>query len=255
MQSSRGGRDPVRGFWWLLQGSGPWLSKSGLWAFYQCSQGKGMRKADLQPPQERLAHKGQRNHRPDSNQNPVCQAGLPWSTLPLIKWSVVLVAQSWLTLCDPMDCSPAHSPVHGILLARTLEWVAIPFTRGPSWPRDQTQVFHIGGRFFAVWATRELGVKLLPATCLWAEHKLKGGEWGKQTKFHDMRLWLFFFKYLFIYVWLHRVFTATRRLALVAVSRGYSSSRCTGFSLQWLLLLPTAGSRRAVPSSRSMQHQ
>ena len=42
----------------------------------------------------------------------------------------VLVAQSCLTLCDPVDCSPPGSSVHGILPARILEWVAIPFSRG-----------------------------------------------------------------------------------------------------------------------------
>ena len=41
----------------------------------------------------------------------------------------VLVAQSCLTLCDPMDCIPPGSSVHGILQARTLEWVAISFSR------------------------------------------------------------------------------------------------------------------------------
>ena len=50
------------------------------------------------------------------------------------------VAQSCLTLCDPMDCSPPGSSVHGILQARILEWVAISFSRGSSWPRDWTQV-------------------------------------------------------------------------------------------------------------------
>ena len=40
-----------------------------------------------------------------------------------------------------MDCSPPGSSVHGILQARILEWVAIPFSRGSSWPRDRTQVF------------------------------------------------------------------------------------------------------------------
>ena len=48
----------------------------------------------------------------------------------------MLVAQSSLTLCDPMDCSPPDSSVHGILQARILEWVAIPFSRGSSQPRD-----------------------------------------------------------------------------------------------------------------------
>ena len=48
-----------------------------------------------------------------------------------------------LTLCDPMDCSLPGSYVHGILQARILEWVAVPFSRGSSQPRDWTQVSHI----------------------------------------------------------------------------------------------------------------
>ena len=61
------------------------------------------------------------------------------------------VAQSCLTLCDPMDCSLPGSSVHGILQARILEWVAISFSRGSSRPRDQTQVSRTGGRRFNVW--------------------------------------------------------------------------------------------------------
>ena len=49
---------------------------------------------------------------------------------------VVLVAQ--LCLCDPMDCSLPGSSVYGILQARILEWIVIPFSRGSSRPRDQT---------------------------------------------------------------------------------------------------------------------
>ena len=60
----------------------------------------------------------------------------------------VLVTQSCLTLCDPMDCSPPGSSVHGILQARILGWVAIPFSRGSSPPRDRTHVPCIAGRFF-----------------------------------------------------------------------------------------------------------
>ena len=52
----------------------------------------------------------------------------------------VSVTQSCLTLCNPMDCSPPGSSVHGILQARWLEWVSIPFPRGSSRPRDQIQV-------------------------------------------------------------------------------------------------------------------
>ena len=64
----------------------------------------------------------------------------------------VLVAQSCLTLCNPMGCSWPGSSVHGISQARILKWVAIPF-RGSSWPRDQTQVSDIADRVFTVWAT------------------------------------------------------------------------------------------------------
>ena len=65
------------------------------------------------------------------------------------------VAQSCPTLFDPMDCSLPGSSVHGIFQARVPKWVAIAFSRGSSRPRDQTQVFHIAGRHFTIWATRE----------------------------------------------------------------------------------------------------
>ena len=56
----------------------------------------------------------------------------------------VLVTQSCPTLCNPMDCRPPGSSVHGILQARILEWVAMPSSRGSSPPRDWTQVSCIG---------------------------------------------------------------------------------------------------------------
>ena len=55
----------------------------------------------------------------------------------------VLFTQSCLTLCDFMDCT-----VHGILQARILGWIAFPFSKGSSQPRDRTQVSYIAGRFF-----------------------------------------------------------------------------------------------------------
>ena len=67
----------------------------------------------------------------------------------------MLVAQSCPNLCDPLSLTPPGFSVHGILQARILEWIAIPFSRGSSWPRDQTQVFCTGGRFFTIWANRE----------------------------------------------------------------------------------------------------
>ena len=66
------------------------------------------------------------------------------------------VAQSYLTLCDPMDCSLPGSSVHGIFQARILEWVAISFSRGSFRPKDRTQVSRIIGRRFIIWATREV---------------------------------------------------------------------------------------------------
>ena len=58
------------------------------------------------------------------------------------------VAQSCLTLCGPVDCSPPGSSIHGVLQARILEWVAISFSRGSSRPKDRTQVSRIAGRGF-----------------------------------------------------------------------------------------------------------
>ena len=56
-----------------------------------------------------------------------------------------------------MDSSPPDSSVHGILQARTLQWVAIPFSKAASRPRDLTWVSCIAGRFSTKWATREAG--------------------------------------------------------------------------------------------------
>ena len=61
-----------------------------------------------------------------------------------------------------MDSSPPGSSIHGILQARILEWVAIPFSRGSSWPRDRTWVSCIAGWFLTIWATkRRLNTKEL----------------------------------------------------------------------------------------------
>ena len=60
---------------------------------------------------------------------------------------VVVVTQSCPTLCDRVDCSLPGSFVHGILQARVLEWVAIPFSKGSSWPKNWTRVSWITGRF------------------------------------------------------------------------------------------------------------
>ena len=74
----------------------------------------------------------------------------------LVKWGEV--TQLCPTLCDPMDCHLPGSSVHGILQARILEWVAISFCRRSFQPRDWTQVSHIIGRCFTIWATKEVNV-------------------------------------------------------------------------------------------------
>ena len=63
--------------------------------------------------------------------------------------------QSCPTLRNPIDGSSPGFPVPRILQARTLEWVAISFSRGSSWPRDQTWVSCLVGRSFTIWVTRK----------------------------------------------------------------------------------------------------
>ena len=63
------------------------------------------------------------------------------------------VSQSCPTLCNPMDCSPPGSSVHGISKARMLEWVAMPSSRGSSQPRGRTHISHIGRWVLYPWAT------------------------------------------------------------------------------------------------------
>ena len=63
---------------------------------------------------------------------------------------IIFIIQSSLMPCNPMDSSSPDSSVHGILQARILAWVAMPFSRESSQPRDRTQVSCIAGRFFTV---------------------------------------------------------------------------------------------------------
>ena len=91
-------------------------------------------------------------------------------------WKVkVLVTQLCPILFDPLDCSPPGSFVYGILQARILQWVAYPFSRGSSQPRDQTWVSCIAGRFFTIWATWEApcNVYVYQITILYTMHILQ----------------------------------------------------------------------------------
>ena len=72
-----------------------------------------------------------------------------WKVLKFVV-GVVLVLESCVTLCGPVDCSPPGSSVQGISQARILEWVAISFSRGSSWPGDRIHVSCMAGEFFTI---------------------------------------------------------------------------------------------------------
>ena len=120
-----------------------------LWAVaYQAPLSMGFSRQEYQsglpcPPPEDLTNPG---IKPASLMSSALAGGFFTTSATWVK-----VAQSCLTLCNPMDYT-----VHRILQARILEWVAFPFSRGSSQPRDQTQVSYIAGRFITSWATREV---------------------------------------------------------------------------------------------------
>ena len=89
--------------------------------------------------------------------------GVPKSQTWLSNWlhtahmflaaTVRSVSLNLIRLCNSMGSSQPDSPVHGTFQAEILEWVAISFYMGSSWPRDRTYISHIVGRIFMVWAT------------------------------------------------------------------------------------------------------
>ena len=81
----------------------------------------------------------------------------PWGCRVGQEVASVQLTQLCPTLWNPMDYSPSGSSVCGILQARVVEWVAIYFLRGSSWPWDGTQVSCTIGRYFTIWATEEQG--------------------------------------------------------------------------------------------------
>ena len=70
------------------------------------------------------------------------RSGVPLPS-PILMFRMCLVTQSCLTLCDPIECNPPGFPVHGVLHARIVERVAIPFSRRSSLPRNRTRVSYI----------------------------------------------------------------------------------------------------------------
>ena len=78
-----------------------------------------------------------------------------------------LIAKSLQLFCDPMDCRPQESSDNGISQARILEWIAISFSRGSSWPRDQALVSCTGRQVLYHWATREAQISRMSRNKIW----------------------------------------------------------------------------------------
>ena len=166
-----------------------------------------------------------------------------------------------------MEYNPQASSVHRNLQARILEWVAFPFSRGSSQPRDQTHISHIAGRFFTVWGTR----KAKNYSRRWMYHihnwTIKNDSKGsllrnmevntninRKKKLKELKViitrkkewryswWLFHDNACNVLRLLHHfIFDCAESSlvyigSLVAASKGYSLLQCVGFSLQWLLL-------------------
>ena len=101
----------------------------------------------------------------------------------------VLVAQSHPTLCNTMDGNTEAATPGSYVLGdspgkKSVEWVAIPFSKGSSQPRDWTWVSWIAGRFFTIWATREaLKDKFLSQLTWWRNGNK---EWKKEALIHHL---------------------------------------------------------------------
>ena len=139
---------------------------------------------------------------------------------------------SQVRLCYPMGCRPLDASVHGILLARILEWVAMPSSRESSHPRDQTHFSCIGGGFFTTEPPGKPNItiyhKLIPKVKKKMVRRVILGFWCEHL------VTIFLKRFIYFIFWLWWVFVAAHRLSLVAASRGYSLLQLTGFSLQWL---------------------
>ena len=103
-----------------------------------------------------------------------------------------LVTKLCPTLCDPMNCSPLGSSVHGISQARRLEWVAISFSGWSSQPWNQTHAFCRAGRFFSTESTGKPQATVLQYFVLscfnkMIEMKLRAEGWA------EYQLYFFFF--------------------------------------------------------------
>ena len=153
-------------------------------------------------------------------------------TSPLVERKKVKVAQLCPTLCNAMGYT-----VHGILQAKVLEWVAFPFSRGSSQPRDRT---HIAGRFFTSWVTRE-AQEYCPLV-IWEKVKLKTRLYfilNSSLKVGQCQVW--------VKIWGNRTFPVTMSGCIA----WWGHSRIDLASLHpvryWCSLWPSTGYDLAIP--------
>ena len=165
-----------------------------------------------------------------------------WQISSREKWKTMLVAQPCPTLCDPINCSPPGSSVHGILQVRILECVAMPSSRGSSQPRAWTQVSRTAGGFFTVWAA---GSECEAHLCVLSPPGIRPPQLAYncllRKAFHKFLLYVLSSLYLF-----------TAVLGLCRHVRAFSScsqrtSRCSGSSCCGAHTSGSAGSVAAVP--------
>ena len=128
-------------------------------------------------------------------------------------------------LCDHMDCSLLGSSVCGILQARILEWVAMPSSRGSSWPRDQTRVSCIAGGFFTIWAIR----------------KVQRGAFPYRKRFpFSIKSWSY-----------HSEIIDEVYMSLVICNKGFNIVTCSLYSLQFPHILKTSKTSIIILKSSS----
>ena len=136
--------------------------------------------------------------------------------------------------CDPTDCSPPGSSVHGILQARTLEWVAISFSRGSSRPRDRTQVSCIAGGFFTN-SARERSPDSLGSNASSTLSRLCGLRQGTSL------------------LWASRFLISTRGMTAVRTPQGLSEGYMSRYTWEALRTRPAARKQLQAFFPRSVQ--
>ena len=132
-----------------------------------------------------------------------------------------------------MDCSLPGSSNPGIFQARVLEWVAISFSRGSSWPRDWTQVSCIAGRRFTIWTTRESGyIQVCDGGSRQSEHQRSASKLRSLAFFvwEDASLWAWIHSFP---AYLSYLSTSANPVSLFTLHLAYpptpTSSHCPGW--------------------------